>query len=90
MFKWVHRSVNRRDHDPQPDGRAAHRIEQLGGGTAERRHGGRRVDAGRRELDRIAPRTEAQRVLIIAPNLDTRLLYAMLFEQTGYTVYAAY
>ena len=51
MFNWVHRSVNRRDHDPQPDGRAAHRIEQLGGGTAERRHGGRRVDAGQRELD---------------------------------------
>ncbi len=89
MFKWVHRSVNRRDHDPQPDGRAAHRIDQLCGGTAERRHGGRRVNAGRRELDRVAPRTEAQRVLIIAPNLDTRLLYAMLFEQTGYTVYAA-
>jgi CheY-like chemotaxis protein len=37
----------------------------------------------------VAQRTEPFRVLIIAPNLDTRLLNTMLFEQAGWTVYAA-
>jgi twitching motility two-component system response regulator PilH len=89
MFKWLHPNANRRDHDTQSDGRASRRFVQPDGGTTDRRHGGRRVNAGRRELDFIAQRSEARRVLIIAPNLETRLLYTTLFEQAGYTVYSA-
>ena len=89
MFKWLHAKMNRRDHHTEPEDRATPRFVQPHGGTTDRRHGGRRGNAGRRELDFIAQRTEAPRVLIIAPNLDTRLLYTMLFEQAGLTVYAA-
>lgn len=89
MFRWLHPNVNRRDHETQPDDRVARRLVQPHGGPTDRRQGGRRVNAGRRESDFIAPHTEAPRVLIIAPNLDTRLLYTMLFEQAGCTVYAA-
>jgi hypothetical protein len=89
MFKWLHPNVNGRGHATQPDGLVARRFVQPHGGTRDRRQGGRRVNAGRREADVIAQRTEAPRVLIIAPNLDTRLLYTMLFEQAGCTVYAA-
>jgi PAS domain S-box-containing protein len=89
MFKWLHPNVNGRGHATQPDGLVAGRFVQPHGGTRDRRQGGRRVNAGRREADVIAQRTEAPRVLIIAPNLDTRLLYTMLFEQAGCTVYAA-
>jgi PAS domain S-box-containing protein len=89
MFKWLHANINRRDHVTQPDGPAAPRFVQPNGGTTDRRRGGRRINAGRREVDFIVQRSEAPRVLIIASNLDTRLLYTMLFEQAGYTVYAA-
>jgi len=89
MFKWLHSRVNRRGHAAQPAGFVTRRLVQPDGGTTDRRRGGRRVDAGRRESDFLAQRTEAPRVLIIASNLDTRLLYTMLFEQAGCTVYAA-
>ena len=89
MFKWLHSRVNRRGHAAQPAGFVTRRLVQPNGGTTDRRRGGRRVDAGRRESDFLAQRTEAPRVLIIASNLDTRLLYTMLFEQAGCTVYAA-
>jgi len=89
MFKWLDRTVNRRGEATEPDGFAAGRLVQPPGGTTDRRHGGRRVHAGRRESDLVAQRTEPFRVLIIAPNLDTRLLNTMLFEQAGWTVYAA-
>ncbi len=89
MFRWLHPNANRRDHASQPDGFVLRRFFQPHGGTTDRRQGGRRVNAGRRESDVFAQRTEAPRVLVIAPNLDTRLLYTMLFEQAGCTVYAA-
>ena len=88
MFKWLHPNVKERGSATQPDF-AAHRFVEPDGGITDRRRGGRRVNAGRRESDFIAQHTEAPRVLIIAPNLDTRLLYTMLFEQAGCTVYAA-
>ena len=89
MFKWLHPNVNRRNHDAQPERRVVRRLVEPHDGATDRRHRGRRVNAGRRESDFIAQHTEAPRVLIIAPDLDTRLLYTMVFEQAGYTVYAA-
>jgi len=89
MFKWLLRDVNRQDHETRTEGRVARELVHPQEELRDRRQGGRRVNAGRRESDVIASRTEAPRVLVIAPNLDTRLLYTMLFEQAGCTVYAA-
>jgi PAS domain S-box-containing protein len=89
MFKWLHLNVNRRTHETEPDGRVSpHSVDPQGAST-ERRQGGRRGNAGRRESDIPAPHPEPPRVLIIASNLDMRLLYTMLLEQAGCTVYAA-
>src|SRR5262245_32303987 len=50
----------------------------------------RRASRGRRWSDSVVSGdSESSRVLIIAPSEDTRLLYTMLFEEAGHTVYAA-
>jgi DNA-binding response OmpR family regulator len=57
--------------------------------TEERRLSSRRARWGRRREDRVAPIDETPRVLLIEPDQETRLLYACLFEEAGYAVYAA-
>jgi PAS domain S-box-containing protein len=55
---------------------------------AERRLSDRRAHGGRRRADGVAAVDETPRVLLIEPNQHTRLLYACLFEEAGYAVYA--
>ena len=56
--------------------------------NVERRLGNRRAQCGRRRSDGVAHLGETPRVLLIEPNGDTRVLYACLFEEAGYAVYA--
>jgi PAS domain S-box-containing protein len=56
--------------------------------TAERRLSHRRAHGGRRRADGVAAVDETPRVLLIEPDQETRLLYACLFEEAGYAVYA--
>src|SRR5580704_11315449 len=44
---------------------------------------------GRRESDRRRPVPDNRRVLFVGPNEPSRLLSKYLFEEAGYTVYAA-
>ena len=56
--------------------------------TGERRLCQRRAHRGRRRADGVDAVDETPRVLLIEPDLGTRLLYACLFEEAGYAVYA--
>jgi PAS domain-containing protein len=56
--------------------------------TGERRLSQRRAYRGRRRADGVGAVDETPRVLLIEPDLGTRLLYACLFEEAGYAVYA--
>ena len=60
------------------------RIPQPG----QRRLSQRRARLGRRREDWTPPVEETPRILLIEPDQDTRLLYACLFEEAGYAVYA--
>jgi CheY-like chemotaxis protein len=55
----------------------------------QRRHHDRRIRAGRREGDGRTPVAEYRRVLLVGPDEAWRLLTAYIFEDAGYTVYAA-
>jgi CheY-like chemotaxis protein len=57
--------------------------------TGERRQCQRRAHSGRRHEDGVSSVDETPRILLIEPDRDTRLLYACLFEEAGYAVYAA-
>jgi CheY-like chemotaxis protein len=61
--------------------------EDEGGQTAGGDVDNRRSPRGRRRSDRVTI-GETPRILLISPELDTRLLYAGLFEAAGYAVYA--
>jgi CheY-like chemotaxis protein len=54
----------------------------------ERRLNVGRARWGRRRSDGLASAEETPRVLLIEPHPETRLLYACLFEDAGYAVYA--
>jgi PAS domain-containing protein len=56
--------------------------------TGQRRLCQRRSHWGRRREDGVSPVDETPRILLIEPNQETRLLYACLFEEAGYAVYA--
>ena len=56
--------------------------------TGERRLCQRRAHGGRRREDGATPVDETPRILLIEPDQETRLLYACLFEEAGYAVYA--
>ena len=56
--------------------------------SGERRLSDRRAHWGRRRADGVAAVDEMPRVLLIEPDQETRLLYACLFEEAGYAVYA--
>ena len=56
--------------------------------TGERRLCQRRAHRGRRHADAAAAVNETPRLLLIEPDRQTRLLYACLFEEVGYAVYA--
>jgi PAS domain S-box-containing protein len=56
--------------------------------TKERRLLHRRAHWGRRRADGVGAVDETPRVLLIDPDEETRLLYACLFEEAGYAVYA--
>ena len=56
--------------------------------TGERRLCQRRAHRGRRRADGAAAVDETPRLLLIEPDRETRLLYACLFEEAGYAVYA--
>jgi CheY-like chemotaxis protein len=56
--------------------------------TGERRLSHRRAHWGRRRADGVAAVDEMPRVLLIEPDQESRLLYACLFEEAGYAVYA--
>lgn len=56
--------------------------------SGERRLSRRRGHEGRRREDAVTPVDETPRILLIEPDQETRLLYACLFEEAGYAVYA--
>jgi PAS domain S-box-containing protein len=56
---------------------------------SERRFHDRRRRPSRRHQDSLAGVGDRRHVLIVEPNDDTRLLYAVLFEEAGYAVSAA-
>jgi CheY-like chemotaxis protein len=56
--------------------------------TGQRRLCQRRAPLGRRRDDWAAPADDTPRILLIEPDQETRLLYACLFEEAGYAVYA--
>jgi PAS domain S-box-containing protein len=56
--------------------------------AGQRRLCQRRARVGRRREDWSRPVDETPRILLIEPDHETRLLYACLFEEAGYAVYA--
>ena len=89
MFEWVSRRVMARRNGAGPVGPESPGADDSQRRIMERRHIDRRATRGRRRLDSVGRGSETSRVLIIDPHEGTRLLYAMLFEEAGYTVYAA-
>jgi PAS domain S-box-containing protein len=91
MFEWVRRKVMAKtDGGAGPAGRVPARVDDVPGGIIKRAHSDeRRASRGRRRSDSVGRGIDVPRVLIIEPDEDTRLLYAMLFEECGYTVYTA-
>ena len=55
----------------------------------ERRQHDRLARPGRRQSDRRAPAAENRRILLVGPDEAWRLLSAYVFEEEGYSVYAA-
>ena len=56
--------------------------------ASQRRLSQRRAHLGRRREDWATPIDEMPRILLIEADQETRLLYACLFEESGYAVYA--
>jgi PAS domain S-box-containing protein len=54
----------------------------------ERRLGNQKGQVGRRRSDGVPPVSDTPRLLLIEPDQVTRVLYASMFEDAGYAVYA--
>jgi PAS domain S-box-containing protein len=54
----------------------------------ERRLGNQEAQVGRRRSDAVTLVSDTPRLLLVEPDLVTRVLYASMFEDAGYAVYA--
>ena len=59
-----------------------------GSAHAERRLGNQDAQVGRRRSDAVTPDSDTPRLLLVEPDQVTRVLYASMFEDAGYAVYA--